>query len=87
MTIAELKALTGGDRVRFADDKRPGRVHAADPRCVEIHWPDGTSTLIWFAHCADGRDARFAFLRRVEPRQGKAPDQPRRETCDEEVRT
>lgn len=73
MTLAELKGLAAGERVRFAEDgHRPGRVHAADGRCVEIHWPDGTSTLIWFAHCDDGRDARFAFLQRTEPRRGQS---------------
>ncbi len=69
MTLAELETLKDGDRVRFtggiARDHKPGKVWASDDKCVEVHWPDGTSTLIWFAHCKDGRDARHAFLKRV----------------------
>jgi len=68
VTLKELKTLCEGDPVHFASDvdrpgARPGKVWMSDDRCVEIHWPDGTSTLIWFSHCADGRDARFAFLK------------------------
>lgn len=70
MTLAELRTLPRGARVRFTggiDRPEPalGYVVAAGERCLDIHWPDGTSTLIWFAHCEDGRDARFAFLKAV----------------------
>jgi endonuclease V-like protein UPF0215 family len=65
MTQAELQHLSVGDRVRFRGQSEAGVVHAIDDRAIEIHWPDATSTLIWFSHAADGRDMRHVFLNKV----------------------
>jgi hypothetical protein len=67
VTLDELKTLMDGDRVTLTVGKRehaPGKVWASDDKCVEIHWPDGTSSLIWFSHCADGRDTRHLCIER-----------------------
>lgn len=64
MTLTELKALRPRDRVvvNVPGGAAIGRVNAADELCVEVFWNDGTSSLIWFAHCLDGRDPRHTLL-------------------------
>jgi hypothetical protein len=70
MTLDDLKALKRGDRVVCSPDGfpsgYPGVVNAIDVRSVEIFWRDGTSSVIWFAHCnlSDGRAPRLDFLHR-----------------------
>lgn len=71
MTLAELKALGPGQMVLFDADGLPplvGRVNAIDPRAVEFFWDDGTSTVLWFRHCEQLRDTRFANIRRASSR-------------------
>jgi hypothetical protein len=68
VTINELKALRRGDRVVYASGSYPaveGAVNAIDERSVELFWYDGTSSLLWFAHCEDGRDPRHEHLTRI----------------------
>lgn len=74
MTLTELKKLGRGDRVEFTRDgavSAKGAVNAADALCLEIFWADGTSSVIWFAHCSDGRDPRYLNLTLTPARKAR----------------
>jgi hypothetical protein len=73
VTTDQLKQLAPRDRVVWlhGGTEFRGQVHAADGDCVEIFWHDGTSSLIWFAHCGDGRDTRHQNLFRRTAAESK----------------
>jgi hypothetical protein len=68
VTLNELKALLPGDIVLWDGPVEPtplvGEVVERDRRSVVIHFDDGTSALIWFAHVESLRDTRLANFRR-----------------------
>jgi hypothetical protein len=75
VTLEELKALKVGEKVRIEGRSFPplaGAVWAIDEACVEIHWHNLTSSLIWFANVASGMDHTAEWISRGKPGRRKS---------------